>query len=81
MVSGYGLFCIILLAYFLHDTCSNFAAFFVSVHYSHVFDDGTDEYKIIMLNKRYLSFRIIKVCFHRSMAMIKLTCKIYVDLN
>ncbi|XP_078349641.1 pecanex-like protein 1 isoform X3 [Oculina patagonica] len=27
----------------------------------HVFDDGTDEYKIIMLNKRYLSFRVIKV--------------------
>ena len=28
---------------------------------SHVFDDGTDEYKVIMLNKRYLSFRVIKV--------------------
>lgn len=27
----------------------------------HVFDDGTDEYKIIMLNKRYLSFRVIKI--------------------
>ncbi|ELU16306.1 hypothetical protein CAPTEDRAFT_221096 [Capitella teleta] len=27
----------------------------------HVFDEGVDEYKIIMLNKRYLSFRIIKV--------------------
>lgn len=27
----------------------------------HVFDDGTDQYKIIMLNKRYLSFRVIKV--------------------
>lgn len=27
----------------------------------HVFDDGTDEYKIIMLNKRYLGFRIVKV--------------------
>ncbi|XP_067123903.1 pecanex-like protein 1 isoform X2 [Centruroides vittatus] len=27
----------------------------------HVFDDGADEYKIIMLNKRYLSFRVIKV--------------------
>jgi len=26
-----------------------------------VFDDGTDEYKVIMLNKRYLSFRVIKV--------------------
>jgi hypothetical protein len=24
-------------------------------------DDGTDEYKIIMLNKRYLSFRVIKI--------------------
>ncbi|XP_074658604.1 pecanex-like protein 1 [Tubulanus polymorphus] len=27
----------------------------------HVFDEGSDEYKIIMLNKRYLVFRIIKV--------------------
>uniref|UniRef100_A0A803VFU0 Pecanex-like protein n=1 Tax=Ficedula albicollis TaxID=59894 RepID=A0A803VFU0_FICAL len=27
----------------------------------HVMDDGTNEYKIIMLNKRYLSFRVIKV--------------------
>lgn len=26
-------------------------------------DDGTNEYKIIMLNKRYLSFRVIKVSF------------------
>lgn len=31
------------------------------VLFRHVFDDGTDEYKIIMLNKRYLSFRVIKV--------------------
>lgn len=29
--------------------------------YRHVLDDGTDEYKIIMLNKRYLSFRVIKM--------------------
>ncbi|CAH1237391.1 unnamed protein product [Diabrotica balteata] len=27
----------------------------------HVLDEGNDEYKIIMLNKRYLSFRVIKV--------------------
>ncbi|XP_069494698.1 pecanex-like protein 1 isoform X2 [Ambystoma mexicanum] len=27
----------------------------------HVMDDGTNEYKIIMLNKRFLSFRVIKV--------------------
>ncbi|KAK6621304.1 hypothetical protein RUM43_011610 [Polyplax serrata] len=27
----------------------------------HVLDDGSDEYKIIMLNKRYLSFRVIKL--------------------
>uniref|UniRef100_A0ACB8G3X7 Pecanex-like protein 1 n=1 Tax=Sphaerodactylus townsendi TaxID=933632 RepID=A0ACB8G3X7_9SAUR len=27
----------------------------------HVMDDGTNEYKIIMLNKRYLIFRVIKV--------------------
>ncbi|RXM93204.1 Pecanex-like protein 3 [Acipenser ruthenus] len=26
----------------------------------HVMDDGSDEYKIIMLNKRFLSFRVIK---------------------
>ena len=27
----------------------------------HVVDDTSDEYKIIMLNKRYLSFRVIKL--------------------
>ncbi|XP_012936159.1 pecanex-like protein 1 [Aplysia californica] len=27
----------------------------------HVFDEGADEYKIIMLNKRYLNFRVVKV--------------------
>ncbi|CAG9859942.1 unnamed protein product [Phyllotreta striolata] len=27
----------------------------------HVLDEGSDEYKIIMLNKRYLSFRVIKL--------------------
>ncbi|XP_033628750.1 pecanex-like protein 1 isoform X1 [Asterias rubens] len=27
----------------------------------HVLDEGTDDYKIIMLNKKYLSFRVIKV--------------------
>ncbi|KAJ3589191.1 hypothetical protein NHX12_010038 [Muraenolepis orangiensis] len=26
----------------------------------HIMDDGSDEYKIIMLNKRFLSFRVIK---------------------
>ncbi len=31
------------------------------IYFRHVFDDGTDEYKINMLNKRYLSFRVIKV--------------------
>ena len=31
------------------------------LHNRHVLDDGTDEYKIIMLNKRYLSFRVIKM--------------------
>ena len=29
--------------------------------FRHVFDEGSDEYKVIMLNKRYLSFRVIKV--------------------
>lgn len=27
----------------------------------HVLDEGTNEYKIIVLNRRYLSFRVIKV--------------------
>jgi hypothetical protein len=27
----------------------------------HVLDDGADEYKIIMLNKRHISFRVIKL--------------------
>ncbi|KAF8770827.1 Pecanex-like protein 1 like protein [Argiope bruennichi] len=27
----------------------------------HIFEDGCDEYKIIMLNKRFLSFRVIKI--------------------
>lgn len=32
------------------------------IHLSrHVLDDGIDEYKVIMLNKRYLSFRVIKM--------------------
>lgn len=33
----------------------------------HVMDDGSDEYKIIMLNKRFLSFRVIKVLCYRSL--------------
>lgn len=32
----------------------------------HIMDDGSDEYKIIMLNKRFLSFRVIKVSAHHS---------------
>ena len=35
--------------------------FVLILYFRHVFDDGTDEYKVIMLNKRYLSFRVIKV--------------------
>ena len=27
----------------------------------HVVDDGADEYKIVMLNKRFISFRVIKL--------------------
>lgn len=27
----------------------------------HVLDDGTDQYKVVMLNKRFLNFRVIKV--------------------
>ena len=34
----------------------------VFVCFRHVLDEGSDEYKIIMLNKRFLSFRVIKVC-------------------
>lgn len=41
----------------------------------HVMDDGTNEYKIIMLNKRYLSFRVIKVIFvHVSQCDSSLWC-------
>ena len=44
-----------------------------------MFDDGTDEYKVIMLNKRYLSFRVIKVSsetqFHLPKALAKRTRK------
>ncbi len=29
--------------------------------FRHVTDDAIDDYKIIMLNKRHLSFRVIKV--------------------
>ena len=29
--------------------------------FRHVLDEGADEYKIIMLNKRQLTFRVIKV--------------------
>lgn len=32
-----------------------------SKFFRHVLDDGIDEYKVIMLNKRYLSFRVIKM--------------------
>ena len=28
----------------------------------HVLDEGADQYKVIMLNRRFLNFRIIKVC-------------------
>lgn len=27
----------------------------------HIMDEGSDEYKVIMLNKRFLSFRVIKI--------------------
>lgn len=29
--------------------------------YRHIMDEGSDEYKVIMLNKRFLSFRVIKI--------------------
>lgn len=35
----------------------------------HVLDEGTNEYKIIMLNRRYLSFRVIKVRSRFSIAI------------
>ena len=31
-----------------------------------VFDEGSDEYKVIMLNKRFLTFRIVKVSLTNS---------------
>lgn len=36
----------------------------------HIMDDGSDEYKIIMLNKRFLSFRVIKVNAHHSPELV-----------
>jgi len=36
----------------------------------HIMDDGSDEYKIIMLNKRFLSFRVIKVTALSSLACL-----------
>ncbi|CAJ0959943.1 unnamed protein product [Ranitomeya imitator] len=43
----------------MEKRCSLQLSFTTSLR--HVMDDGTNEYKIIMLNKRYLSFRVIKV--------------------
>lgn len=40
----------------------------------HVFDDGTDQYKIIMLNKRHLSFRVIKVKLISFRLILSLLC-------
>ena len=40
----------------LYDTVKRFFFFC-----RHVLDEGSDEYKVIMLNKRFLSFRVIKV--------------------
>lgn len=40
----------------------------------HVMDDGSDEYKIIMLNKRFLSFRVIKV---HSLLQMLLLCFLF----
>ena len=31
----------------------------------HVLDDGSDDYKVIMLNRRFLTFRVIKVWHFR----------------
>lgn len=49
------IFCYFLLRY---SALIEFINFYVD---RHVLDDGADEYKIIMLNKRYLSFRVIKM--------------------
>lgn len=35
--------------------------FFFLFAFRRVMDEGSDDYKIIMLNKRYLSFRVIKM--------------------
>lgn len=29
--------------------------------FRHIFDEGLDEYKVIMLNKKFLTFRVVKV--------------------
>lgn len=46
------------------NTWINFVYSFIILnilYFRHVTDDGSDEYKIIMLNKRLLSFRVIKL--------------------
>jgi len=45
----------------------------------HVFDEGMDDYKVITLNRRYLSFRVIKVrpsslTYHSHPVYLLLTC-------
>lgn len=40
----------------------------------HMIDDGTDEYKIIMLYKRHLSFKVIKVRSTSRLIIISCYC-------
>ena len=43
------------------NTLLIFNFYFSLLALRHVVDDGADEYKIIMLNKRHISFRVIKL--------------------
>ena len=47
----------------------------------HMIDDGTDEYKIIMLYKRHLSFKVIKVRGPRVEAVIITSLSVWLSTN
>lgn len=47
----------------------------------HMIDDGTDEYKIIMLYKRHLSFKVIKVKKNKKKVCQRKRVELACDLN
>lgn len=53
----YGKFNYLITVYFCYDYITIFDLF----SRRHVLDEGVNEYKIIMLNKTHLNFRVIKV--------------------